>query len=78
MTDKERKAMLKLTPIQEAESGLLIKRDDLFQPFGAGRVNGGKLRQAMWMLCTKRPKGVITGASLRSPQNVIVSCVATI
>lgn len=76
MTDRERKAMLKLTPIQEAESGLLIKRDDLFQPFGPGRVNGGKLRQAMWMLCTDRPKGVITGASLSSPQNVIVSCVA--
>lgn len=76
MTEKEREAMLKLTPVQRAESGLFIKRDDLFQPFGLGRVNGGKLRQAMWMLCAKRPKGVITGASLSSPQNVIVSCVA--
>lgn len=76
MTEEERKAMLRLTPIQKAESGLLVKRDDLFQPFGLGRVNGGKLRQAMWMLCTDKPKGVITGSSLGSPQNLIVSCVA--
>lgn len=76
MKDRERQAMLKLTPVQQAESGLFLKRDDLFSPFGAGRVNGGKLRQAMWMLCSKKPKGVISGASLKSPQNVIVSCVA--
>ena len=76
MTEREKQAMMKLTPIQRAESGLYLKRDDLFSPFGRGRVNGGKLRQAMWMLFSDKPKGVITGASLRSPQNVIVASIA--
>ena len=38
-----------LTPVQEV-NGLLMKRDDLFQPFGRGEVNGGKLRQCIMLV----------------------------
>lgn len=31
-----------LTPVQEI-AGMYFKRDDIFTPFGAGEVNGGKL-----------------------------------
>lgn len=38
-----------LTPVQEI-AGMYFKRDDLFTPFGAGEVNGGKLRQCMMLV----------------------------
>lgn len=38
--------MNKLTPVQSV-GGLLFKRDDLYEPFGPGEVNGGKMRQCM-------------------------------
>lgn len=41
--------MNKLTPVQSV-GGLLFKRDDLYEPFGPGEVNGGKMRQCMMLL----------------------------
>ena len=38
-----------LTPVQEI-AGMYFKRDDLYTPFGAGGVNGGKLRQCMLLV----------------------------
>lgn len=37
--------MNKLTPVQSV-GGLLFKRDDLYEPFGPGEVNGGKCDSA--------------------------------
>ena len=39
----------RLTPVQSV-GGLLFKRDDLYEPFGPGEVNGGKMRQCMMLL----------------------------
>ena len=71
-----------LSPIEEHE-GVLYKRDDLFQPFGAESVNGGKVRQAISLmrmnLKTIREKynnNVITATSLHSPQGLIIGTVA--
>lgn len=53
-----------LTPVENI-AGIKFKRDDLYRPFGAGDVNGGKLRQCMMLVqkaIEKNPgiKGVIT------------------
>ena len=60
-----------LTPVQEI-AGMYFKRDDLFTPFGAGEVNGGKLRQCMMLVeaaLRRKPDmtGVITYCSIHSP-----------
>lgn len=55
------------TPIEERR-GLLLKRDDLFCPFGKGDVNGGKLRQCMMLLMRNEPRSVVTACSIHSPQ----------
>jgi len=64
-----------LTPVEE-RCGLLFKRDDLFQPFESGFLNGGKLRQVMTVLRECRRPGVITAASIHSPQIPLVAGVA--
>lgn len=66
-----------LTPVQEI-AGMLFKRDDLFTPFGAGEVNGGKLRQCMMLVeaaLRRQPdmKGIITYCSIHSPQGPITA-----
>ena len=64
-----------LSPVQEI-GGLLFKRDDLYRPFGAGEVNGGKLRQAMMLIDSVSPTGVITYCSIHSPQAPITAAAA--
>lgn len=69
-----------LTPVQEI-AGMYFKRDDLYTPFGAGGVNGGKLRQCMLLVeaaLGREPgtKGVITYCSLHSPQGPITAAAA--
>lgn len=69
-----------LTPVQEI-AGMYFKRDDLFTPFGAGEVNGGKLHQCMLLVeaaLGRQPgmTGVITYCSLHSPQGPITAATA--
>lgn len=57
---------------------MLFKREDLYTPFGAGEVNGGKLRQCM-LLVNKIHKdydGLITCCSIHSPQAPITAATA--
>lgn len=69
-----------LTPVQEI-AGMYFKRDDLYTPFGAGEVNGGKLRQCMLLVeaaLRRQPgmTGVITYCSIHSPQGPITAAAA--
>ena len=69
-----------LTPVQEI-AGMYFKRDDLYTPFGAGEVNGGKLRQCMLLVeaaLRRQPgmTGVITYCSIHSPQGPITAATA--
>lgn len=69
-----------LTPVQEI-AGMRFKRDDLYTPYGAGQVNGGKLRQCVMLLESARErhpemKGVITYCSIHSPQGPITAAAA--
>lgn len=61
--------MNKLTPVQSV-GGLLFKRDDLYEPFGPGEVNGGKMRQCMMLLDSVKDEisGVISCCSIHSPR----------
>lgn len=67
-----------LTPVQQVK-GMLFKREDLYTPFGAGEVNGGKLRQCM-LLVDKIQKqgyeGLVTCCSIHSPQAPITAATA--
>jgi len=66
------------TPVDTRE-GIFFKRDDLFIPFGAGGVNGGKLRQGAFLLAEAKERGfqrVLTGCSIQSPQAPMVAAVA--
>lgn len=71
-----------LTPIQQ-DYGVSFKRDDFFKPFGEYHVNGGKVRQAIYLfdkkiheLHTKYDNGVVTAASVYSPQSANIAAVA--
>lgn len=66
-----------LTPVEEHE-GILLKREDLFQPFGPDTVNGGKLRQCYYLIEDIKDKysKVISCCSIHSPQAPITSAVA--
>lgn len=58
-----------LTPV-ENHQGLWFKRDDLFQPLGAGGPSGSKCRQLIHYM-NKYREGkthVLSGASIQSPQ----------
>lgn len=72
-------AIKALTPVEQ-HTGLYIKRDDLFTPFGRGDVNGGKLRQALLYILqakeTVKEQHVVTGCSIHSPQSAIVAASA--
>ena len=64
-----------LTPIQEAEGGVLLKRDDLFQCEANGlSVRGGKARACMLM--SQGAKGLTCGSHRDSLQQAIVAVVA--
>jgi len=70
--------MRTLTPV-EKRNGIYLKRDDLYQPFGEGTVNGGKLRQCMALIDHIKDDhydGVISCCSVYSPQSPITSAVA--
>ena len=71
-----------ITPVDYRE-GIYWKRDDLFKPFGDYEVNGGKVRQALKLFETKiddirnkHNNGVITAASVHSPQSANIGKVA--
>ena len=68
-----------LTPFEEHQ-GIWWKRDDYFAPLGYGGPNGSKLRQLLHLVDkyakTGANKGVITGASILSPQLSMSSLVA--
>ena len=66
-----------LTPVQRVD-GMLIKRDDLYAPFGPGEVNGGKLRQCVMLVKSVRDKydSLLTYCSIHSPQAPITTAVA--
>ncbi len=68
-----------LTPVEQ-RAGMWFKRDDLYQPFGEGEVNGGKLRQCVMLLSNALEKrnyrGVVTYCSIHSPQAPITAAVA--
>lgn len=70
-----------LTPITAGESGVLFKREDFFAPLGYGGINGSKLRQLIYLISGQlrdQPgtKGIVTGASVLSPQVSMSSLVA--
>jgi hypothetical protein len=68
-----------LTPITTGER-VLYKREDAFAPLGLGGINGAKLRQLIHLIGGYRAaggtRGVLTGASVLSPQNAMAACVA--
>ena len=66
--------MNKLTPVQRL-NGLLMKRDDLYEPFGPGEVNGGKMRQCMMLVDSIKDSAsrLITYCSIHSPQAPITA-----
>lgn len=70
-----------LTPITAGESGVLYKREDFFAPLGYGGINGSKLRQLVHLVgnqmkANPETKGIITGASVLSPQLSMSALVA--
>lgn len=75
-------ALNAITPVQEYQ-GIFWKRDDLFQPFGPYHVNGGKVRQAIMLFRAMigdikyfYANGVVTAASVYSPQSANIAAVA--
>jgi 1-aminocyclopropane-1-carboxylate deaminase/D-cysteine desulfhydrase-like pyridoxal-dependent ACC family enzyme len=65
-------ALTHVTPVQQ-HNGIFFKRDDLFRPFKSPELNGGKLRQILTVLRDCRARGVITAASIHSPQIPLVA-----
>ncbi len=71
------KKCYELTPITRNE-GCYYKGEDLFRPFEDSPINGTKLRQCIWLIknLTMTKTGVISAASVRSPQLPMVARVA--
>lgn len=76
------RALEMITPVHE-DRGLFWKRDDWFRPFGPCHVNGGKVRQALLIfrskleaIRNKYDNGVVTAASVHSPQSANIAAVA--
>jgi 1-aminocyclopropane-1-carboxylate deaminase/D-cysteine desulfhydrase-like pyridoxal-dependent ACC family enzyme len=59
--------MYDLTSI-ELRDGIYWKREDYFAPLGYGGINGSKLRQLLHLISQVKAPGIITGASVLSPQ----------
>jgi 1-aminocyclopropane-1-carboxylate deaminase/D-cysteine desulfhydrase-like pyridoxal-dependent ACC family enzyme len=64
-----------LTPVV-LETGLYVKRDDLFSIQVAAPLSGGKLRQCLLMLEGLTVSRLMSAASIHSPQSAIVAYVA--
>lgn len=75
-----------LTPVEE-RGGVLYKREDYFAPLGYGGINGSKLRQLLYLVARyeaesdaaalpRKYRGVLTGASVLSPQLSMAALVA--
>jgi hypothetical protein len=68
-----------LTPV-ENRGGMLYKREDYYAPLGYGGINGAKLRQLIYLINRYvnegGTSGVITGASVLSPQLSMCTLVA--
>jgi hypothetical protein len=71
--------LYELTPVEQYDK-LWFKREDKFAPLGYGGINGSKLRQLIYLFndyCNNKvPTGVITGASVLSPQISMSALVA--
>lgn len=66
------------TPVERVGE-LLFKREDKFSPVADGSVNGSKCRQCWWLinrLNAKGCEGIVTGASVLSPQHCLVAAMA--
>lgn len=64
-----------LTPIEKHDN-ILFKRDDLFRPYEINSVNGGKLRQCIFLLKENaNKKQIYAYSNLDSPQSPIVAAV---
>ena len=73
--------LLELTPLEEVD-GVWFKREDYFSPLGYGGINGSKLRQCIYLVdgyvrTAPRPKGIVSGASVKSPQLPMSTAVAS-
>ena len=79
MNSRWREGLSDLTPVETID-GLQFKREDKFAPLGYGCINGSKLRQLIWLVdgYTKKggARGLISGASVHSPQLSMGSAVA--
>lgn len=67
-----------LTPV-EKHGELLFKMENAFAPLGLESVNGSKCRQALWLvnrLNEKGCEGIVTAASVLSPQHSLVAAMA--
>lgn len=67
-----------LTPVERVGE-LLFKREDKFSPVADGSVNGSKARQCWWLvnrLNEKGCEGIVTAASVLSPQHSLVAAMA--
>jgi hypothetical protein len=73
------KASEELTPVEKI-GGLFFKREDYFAPLGIGGINGSKVRQCFHLIReyseTAEPSGILTAASLKSPQHSAVGAIA--
>lgn len=72
--------LYELTPFEQVE-GVWFKREDKFAPLGYGGINGSKLRQCIYLIDkyvkeTKNPTGILSGASVKSPQLSMSTAVA--
>lgn len=72
-----------LTPIEQINENLFIKRDDLFMPFEDVPLSGGKVRQCISLISNNYnyikdecDGNIYTATSVNSPQGIIVSRVA--
>ena len=75
MTENKIPDIYSLSPVEQY-GNFFVKREDLFR---LGAVNGGKLRQALYLMVDAKEKGALTfmtGSSYLSPQLPIVATVA--
>lgn len=67
------------TPVEKCR-GRWYKREDFFAPLGYGGINGSKLRQLIWLVGQYVDSGgrggILTGASVLSPQLSMAALVA--
>ena len=67
-----------LTPVEQ-RGGLWFKREDYFAPLGAGFINGGKVRQGVFIFnryVRGQKTGIVAAMSVHSPQHSMQAVVA--